>query len=890
MKFCTLIVASIFFCSTSFAIIPPKKGVTPPPAFYDFHKMIQHQYKGGYYAEKFQTRKEMREKISEEILSKTDIANDTVYALTLMGQYSNLSGNYSQQQMQNLLFDGPNPTGTITDYYSQVSYNQLLFTGDCKGWYNVPGTLEQYEGSNSGLGPNGGPKFVLDLIQAADPTLNFADYIQYYDTQGKPHIGFIAAIHSGADAAGGAFNIWSHRWTFTVITNGQPYITNDIDPVSGHAVIIDGDYAIQPEMTGNNNNNGPLTTIGVFTHEFGHIFGLPDLYDTDNSSEGLGNWCLMAGGTYGGNGSSSHTPVHMSAWCKVQLGWVTPINITTALDALSVPNVEQNPVIYKMWRNGASPNQYFLVENRQKIGFDVNLYDSGFLIYHVDDNQGGNQNENHYLVDLEQADGLRQLNLGQGRGDAGDPFPGLTNNTNFEMLSNPNSKDYNLQNTYVTVRNIAKNGLNMVADFDIGSRPYIKIDSLYVSEVNFENGRLGPGETGNINFTLTNLTPANSANTIVRFFINEPGISINQNEYSAALNGLGTQTFSINSAIDVAPGFPEKEIKLRYEVISENNSIIDSIYLPIGIPDILVISKAEKQSLSDYYKNSISELNNFFEESYNTTPEFLSYRSVLIVFTGKSNTNLFTQSEIDSLTAFINNGGKVFFTGQDLAQYLQVSYPDFLNNVVGVQWTRNKYSLHAYGQPGDMFGRLFADIRFNGTNGANNQTSTDVIVSTGSFNVSLDYSLDGTTPAGGWLTKPNGGKIFYLGFGFEAINDNLSTISRTQVLYNILNWFGTPTDVEDKNSSTVNDYVLLQNYPNPFNPATKISFTLPETKIISLKVYNILGEQIKLINNEERIAGVHSVEFDASSLSSGIYFYRLEAGSFVQTKKMLLLK
>src|SRR5690606_39615492 len=81
------------------------------------------------------------------------------------------------------------------------------------------------------------------------------------------------------------------------------------DLVSGQAVIIDGDYAIQPEVNGGS-NQGPIITIGVFAHEFGHIFGIPDLYDTDNSSEGLGNWCLMAGGSYRCNGCTSHPPVH----------------------------------------------------------------------------------------------------------------------------------------------------------------------------------------------------------------------------------------------------------------------------------------------------------------------------------------------------------------------------------------------------------------------------------------------------------------------------------------------------------------------------------------------------------------------------------------------------
>ena len=225
-----------------------------------------------------------------------------------------------------------------------------------------------------------------------------------------------------------------------------------------------------PEREGASNNSGPIKTIGVFAHEFGHIFGIPDLYDTDGSSEGLGNWCLMAGGAWGGNGSSPETPVHMSAWVKKELGWVTPINITSYEDALAVPNVEENPIIYRMWRDGTTTYQYFLIENRQKIGFDVNIYDSGFLIFHVDDLQSGNQNEEHYKVDLEQADGFRNLNNGQNRGDGGDPFPGFSQNTRFDWNTNPNSKDYSLQNTVVSIRNIYEVGNSMVGDFEVGPR------------------------------------------------------------------------------------------------------------------------------------------------------------------------------------------------------------------------------------------------------------------------------------------------------------------------------------------------------------------------------------------------------------------------------------
>ncbi len=462
----SIILLSTFFClPLNFAQVSPKEGVTPPAYFWEFQQMIQSEYSNGYYAEKFKERKEIREQISQGLLPESALVTDTVFALTLMGQFTDLAGFYTQQQFQAQLYNGPNPTGTVTEYYTEVSYDQLYFTGDAQGWYNVLGPIQNY----SPGGSSGGPKFVVEVIQVSDPTLNYADYIQYYDAQNRPHIGFLAVVHAGAGAEAGANNIWSHRWNFTVYSGG-PITTNDVDPLSGFNVIIDGPYAIMPERSGGLNNSGPIIEIGVFAHEFGHIFGIPDLYDTDGSSEGLGNWCLMAGGTWGGDGSSPETPVHISAWVKKELGWVTPINITSYEDALSVSNIEENPVVYRMWKDGTIGNQYFLIENRQKIGFDVNLYNSGFLIYHVDDAVGSNQNENHYKVDLEQADGFRNLNNGQGRGDPGDPFPGTSQNNRFDWGTNPNSKDYNLQNTFVSIRNIYKDGMVMVGNFEVGPR------------------------------------------------------------------------------------------------------------------------------------------------------------------------------------------------------------------------------------------------------------------------------------------------------------------------------------------------------------------------------------------------------------------------------------
>jgi hypothetical protein len=86
------------------------------------------------------------------------------------------------------------------------------------------------------------------------------------------------------------------------------------------------------------------------------------------------------------------------------------------------------------------------------------------------------------------------------------------------------------------------------------------------------------------------------------------------------------------------------------------------------------------------------------------------------------------------------------------------------------------------------------------------------------------------------------------------------------------------------------EYYLMQNYPNPWNPSTNIKYSIPKTSQVSIKVYDILGNEIQTIVNEEKPAGIYELTFNAANLPSGVYFYRLQAGSFVETKKMMLLK
>ncbi|NWG28991.1 MAG: T9SS type A sorting domain-containing protein, partial [Ignavibacteriaceae bacterium] len=98
------------------------------------------------------------------------------------------------------------------------------------------------------------------------------------------------------------------------------------------------------------------------------------------------------------------------------------------------------------------------------------------------------------------------------------------------------------------------------------------------------------------------------------------------------------------------------------------------------------------------------------------------------------------------------------------------------------------------------------------------------------------------------------------------------------------------TSVENTSTETPTSFSLEQNYPNPFNPSTKISWQSPVGSHQTLKIYDVLGNEVATLVDEFRVAGRYEINFDATGLASGIYLYRIQAGSFVETKKMILLK
>ena len=301
---------------------------------------------------------------------------------------------------ETLLFDstGTVPTGSMYEYYQEVSYGQFYITGVVTAWLELPQTNEYYAGDGFGRGPwpQNRRRLAYDAVVIADPYVDFSQFDE--DDDGIVDALFIVHAGPGGEETADSSDIWSHKSRIPANEDGtgDGYMTDD--GVRAYS------YAMEPEE----DDIGNLIAIGVFCHEYGHVLGLPDLYDRDNSSEGIGNWGVMGAGSWGGDGQSPELPVHFCAWSKEQLGWLTPIVVTDNLIAQPIPQAEEHPEVYKLWTEGLPGDEYFLVENRQQVRFDVNLWNSGLLIWHVDNSvTTQNDDENHKLVDLESADGSR---------------------------------------------------------------------------------------------------------------------------------------------------------------------------------------------------------------------------------------------------------------------------------------------------------------------------------------------------------------------------------------------------------------------------------------------------------------------------------------------------
>jgi M6 family metalloprotease-like protein len=259
-----------------------------------------------------------------------------------------------------------NTISQLNRYYNRVSYGQTSIVGKVVGWITLPHRMVEYGADN---GPfvddqdsDGYPDSWRLLRDALPTVMSQVDLAQFQQVV-VYHAGY------GQESSRVQDDIWSV--TYMQWTMGASYTNIE-------------KFSIVPEFEARG-----LGTIGVYTHEFGHLLGLPDLYD--NVSEQVGPWDLMARGAWNGNPPGS-SPSELIAWDRIFLGWITPnhvLNVTASRRVNATVDPIESPSSGIQAIRVQAPSQdsqhYYLVEVRQKIGFDVALPSSGVLITYIDE-------------------------------------------------------------------------------------------------------------------------------------------------------------------------------------------------------------------------------------------------------------------------------------------------------------------------------------------------------------------------------------------------------------------------------------------------------------------------------------------------------------------------
>ena len=368
---------------------------------------------------------------------------------------------YTLDSLQNYIFG--DHIGSLSQYFSEVSYGKFQLTGKVyaliESQYSVSDldSIRKEEGWLNTLNH--------EMVAWAEDNLDLTQF-DNDGPDGNPNSGDDDGYMDGL-----AINLFGYMDGSNGGNKLASFVSDWMTSTTIKHTTINGSYlgiGRIATMVG-------MEDIAIWAHEFGHILGLSDYYDDKREGGdrirtfGLGYWSLMASG------------IRPMAWTKIQLGWINPTILTQNIKNLSIPNIETNPYVLKIYQDDYHSDQYFLIENRQNTAsnYPEKINGSGLLIWHVNEKRGHNFSEkSHRHINLEEADGRddmqKNIYTREGNsGDDGDVFPGSSNNTEFSDFTYPNARYpiiYGGRYSGISITNISQSALTMTADIDIKER------------------------------------------------------------------------------------------------------------------------------------------------------------------------------------------------------------------------------------------------------------------------------------------------------------------------------------------------------------------------------------------------------------------------------------
>lgn len=284
---------------------------------------------------------------------------------------------FEASRYHELIFD--RSSASMREYYRENSYGRFDLTGEVIGPVQLEGSMRDYRYERTD--PDGARvrRLIERAAKAAGKQTKLASF-DTHDTRGKKGkdgvLDHLLVIYSESTGKHDGFApIWPHR--------------GSLDVELGKDLRL-GSYIILNHAA----------RLGVYVHEFGHDLGLPDLYDRDYTSHGAGDWCTMASGSWAGD---SARPVHMSAWGKIRLGWIAPEVIAKPVQNLRIPSASERAFALKIPIGEIDSREYFVVENRRRVGFDELIPAEGLVVWHIDESKGDNDDERRKMVDVVEA-------------------------------------------------------------------------------------------------------------------------------------------------------------------------------------------------------------------------------------------------------------------------------------------------------------------------------------------------------------------------------------------------------------------------------------------------------------------------------------------------------